>query len=198
LTREAEARGADATLSIVPYYNRPTQAGLLAHFKAIAQSTGLPIILYDVPCRTACSLADETIVRLAESPQFMGLKDATGDIIRPARLRSLVGNRLLSGDDATALAFFVQGNPAGQYDVALVDWRRRTFNALETTLDWLVDFLSPAGVVVWVDPLKLAARQDLRSALERRGFVIEAGTVHHYGSAVSARRREMNPMPKAA
>jgi len=111
LTGDAEARGADAILSIVPYYNKPTQAGLLAHFKAIAQSTGLPIILYDVPCRTACSLADETIVRLAEMPQFMGLKDATGDITRPARLRPLVGKdfRLLSGDDATGLAFFAQG-----------------------------------------------------------------------------------------
>jgi 4-hydroxy-tetrahydrodipicolinate synthase len=111
LTRDAEARGADAVLSIVPYYNKPTQAGLLAHFKAIAQSTGLPIILYDVPSRTACSLADETVVRLAENPQFIGLKDATGDITRPARLRSLVGKdfRLLSGDDATALAFFAQG-----------------------------------------------------------------------------------------
>ena len=95
----------------MPYYNKPTQTGLLEHFKAIAQSTGLPIILYDVPCRTACSLADETVVRLAENPQFMGLKDATGDITRPARLRSLVGKdfRLLSGDDATALAFFAQG-----------------------------------------------------------------------------------------
>jgi 4-hydroxy-tetrahydrodipicolinate synthase len=111
LTRDAEARGADAILSIVPYYNKPTQAGLLGHFKAIAQSTGLPIILYDVPSRTACSLADETVARLAEIPQFMGLKDATGDITRPVRLRSLVGKdfRLLSGDDATALAFFAQG-----------------------------------------------------------------------------------------
>ena len=111
LTRYAEARGADAILSIVPYYNKPTQTGLLEHFKAIAQSTGLPIILYDVPCRTACSLADETVVRLAENPQFVGLKDATGDITRPARLRSLVGKdfRLLSGDDATAFAFFAQG-----------------------------------------------------------------------------------------
>jgi 4-hydroxy-tetrahydrodipicolinate synthase len=71
----------------------------------------LPIILYDVPSRTACSLADETVVRLTEMPQFMGLKDATGDITRPARLRPLVGKdfRLLSGDDATALAFFAQG-----------------------------------------------------------------------------------------
>jgi len=111
LTRDAEAHGADAILSVVPYYNKPTQVGLLAHFRAVAQSTGLPIILYDVPSRTACGLADETVVRLAEMPQFIGLKDATGDVTRPGRLRSLVGPdyRLLSGDDATALAFFAQG-----------------------------------------------------------------------------------------
>jgi 4-hydroxy-tetrahydrodipicolinate synthase len=111
LTRDAEERGADAILSVVPYYNKPTQAGLLAHFRSVAQSTGLPILLYDVPSRTACGLTDETVVRLAEMPQFIGLKDATGDITRPGRLRSLVGPdfRLLSGDDATALAFFAQG-----------------------------------------------------------------------------------------
>jgi 4-hydroxy-tetrahydrodipicolinate synthase len=111
LTRDAEARGADAVLSVVPYYNKPTQAGLYAHFQAVAQATGLPIILYDVPSRTACGLADDTIARLAETPQFIGLKDATGDAARPARLRSRVGPafRLLSGDDATALAFLAQG-----------------------------------------------------------------------------------------
>lgn len=111
LTRHAEAAGADAVLSVVPYYNKPTQAGLDAHFNCIAQSTGLPIILYDVPSRTGCALADETIARLAELPQFIGLKDATGDTTRPLRLRRLVGTefRLLSGDDATALAFLAHG-----------------------------------------------------------------------------------------
>ena len=74
LTKDAEAAGADAVLSVVPYYNKPTQGGLNAHFSAIAQSTGLPIILYDVPSRTACGLADETVARLAERSQFIGLK----------------------------------------------------------------------------------------------------------------------------
>jgi 4-hydroxy-tetrahydrodipicolinate synthase len=113
-TKDAEASGADAVLSVVPYYNRPTQAGLFAHFSEIAASTGLPIILYDVPTRTACSLADETIARLAELPQIAGLKDATGDPSRVARLRMLVGTdfRLLSGDDATALSFVTQGGMA--------------------------------------------------------------------------------------
>jgi 4-hydroxy-tetrahydrodipicolinate synthase len=69
LTRTAEACGADAVLSVVPYYNKPTQAGLHAHFRSIAQSTALPIILHDVPSRTTCGLADETIARLREVPQ---------------------------------------------------------------------------------------------------------------------------------
>jgi hypothetical protein len=91
------------------------------------------------------------------------------------------------------------GHPAGQYDVALVDWRRRTFKTLEVALDWLVEFLGPAGVVVvWVDPQKAAANETLRLALEQRGFVIESGTVHECGCAVSARRRDMHAMRKAA
>jgi 4-hydroxy-tetrahydrodipicolinate synthase len=111
LTKDAEAAGADAVLSVVPYYNKPTQAGLRAHFETIARSTGLPVILYDVPSRTVCGLADETVAHLAELPQVIGLKDATGDAARPARLRPLVGAdfRLLSGDDATALGFIALG-----------------------------------------------------------------------------------------
>ena len=111
LTKDAEAGGADAILSVVPYYNKPGQSGLYAHFRAIAESTGLPIILYDVPSRTACALADDTVARLADIPSIIGLKDATGDISRPARLRRQVGAefRLLTGDDATALGFLAQG-----------------------------------------------------------------------------------------
>jgi 4-hydroxy-tetrahydrodipicolinate synthase len=111
LSRDAEAAGADAVLSVVPYYNKPTQAGMYAHFRAVAESTGLPLILYDVPSRTVCGLADDTIARLAELPRCIGLKDATGDITRPLRLRPLLGPefRLLSGDDATALPFLAQG-----------------------------------------------------------------------------------------
>jgi hypothetical protein len=91
------------------------------------------------------------------------------------------------------------GRPAGQYDVALVDWRRRTLNALETTLDWLVNFLSPSGVlVVWVDAQKPAANQSLRASLEERGFVIEQGAVYECGCAISARRLQTYPMQKAA
>jgi 4-hydroxy-tetrahydrodipicolinate synthase len=111
LTGHAEAAGADAVLSVVPYYNKPMQAGIQAHFQAIADSTTLPVILHDVPSRTVRELSDDTLARLAESRRFIGVKDATGDLARPLRLRSLLptGFRLLSGDDATALAFLSLG-----------------------------------------------------------------------------------------
>src|SRR6202047_3722344 len=111
LARRAESAGADAMLSVVPYYNKPMQAGIYAHFRAIAASTALPIILHDIPSRTIRELSDDTLVRLAESRQFIGLRDATGDISRPMRLRPLLpsGFRLLSGDDATALGFIANG-----------------------------------------------------------------------------------------
>jgi 4-hydroxy-tetrahydrodipicolinate synthase len=111
LTRRAEAAGADAVLSVVPYYNKPMQTGIHAHFQTIADSTSLPIILHDIPSRTIRELSDDTLARLAESRQFIGLRDATGDITRPLRLRSLLrpGFRLLSGDDATGLAFLANG-----------------------------------------------------------------------------------------
>jgi 4-hydroxy-tetrahydrodipicolinate synthase len=111
LTRRAELAGADAVLSVVPYYNKPMQAGIEAHFQAIAASTALPIILHDIPSRTLRELSDDTLARLAQSKQFIGLRDGAGDISRPMRLRSRLppGFRLLSGDDATALAYVANG-----------------------------------------------------------------------------------------
>jgi 4-hydroxy-tetrahydrodipicolinate synthase len=95
----------------VPYYNKPIQAGLYAHFRAIADATDLPIILHDIPSRTMRELSDDTLARLAQSEQFVGLRDGTADVARPMRLRSLVPSRfrLLSGDDTTALAFIAGG-----------------------------------------------------------------------------------------
>jgi 4-hydroxy-tetrahydrodipicolinate synthase len=88
-----------------------TQSGIRAHFQAIAEQTTLPIILHDIPSRTVRELADETLARLAQSRQFIGLRDSTGDVGRPMRLSSLVppGFRLLAGDDATALAVIANG-----------------------------------------------------------------------------------------
>src|SRR5271168_3675084 len=111
LARRAEAAGADAVLSVVPYYNKPMQAGIGAHFRAIADSTALPVILHDIPARTVRELSDATVSSLSQSRQFIGLRDATGDLARPLRLRTMLpsGFRLLSADDMTALAFLASG-----------------------------------------------------------------------------------------
>jgi 4-hydroxy-tetrahydrodipicolinate synthase len=111
LTQRAEAEGAAVVLSVVPYYNKPMQAGIHAHFRAIAISTALPIILHDVPSRTMREISDDTLLRLADSRHFIGLTDGSGDIARPFRLQSRLpaGFRLLSGDDATALPFIANG-----------------------------------------------------------------------------------------
>jgi len=111
LTTEAEAAGADAVLSVVPYYNNPMQAGILAHFRAIAGSTSLPIILHDVSARTIREMSDETIVQLSESKQFIGLKDSAGSVARLFRLKSSLppAFRLLSGNDTTTMAYLASG-----------------------------------------------------------------------------------------
>ena len=92
-------------------YLKPSQAGMMVHFRTIHDAVGLPIILYDVPARTACALDDVTVRRLAELPRIVGLKDATGDIPRVARLRRRLGTEflLLSGDDASQAAFRMAG-----------------------------------------------------------------------------------------
>lgn len=111
LTRDAERLGADVILSVVPYYNKPSQAGMIAHFEAIARSTQLPIILHDNPARCAVGLSDATLAHLAQRDQFIGLLDSTGDVTRAARLRAMTrpGFQLLSGHDATALAYLSLG-----------------------------------------------------------------------------------------
>lgn len=111
LTRCAQEAGADAALLVTPYYNKPTQEGLYLHYKMIAESVDIPQILYNVPSRTACDLAVETVARLAPFPNIIGLKEATGDIARVDALRKLCGEdfALYSGDDATGRAFMLAG-----------------------------------------------------------------------------------------
>jgi 4-hydroxy-tetrahydrodipicolinate synthase len=120
LARRAEAAGADAVMAVVPAYNKPMQEGMLAHFRAIAGSTGLPVILHDAPTRTLRPLADETLLRLVDSRQFAGLRDGSGDITRPMRLNRLLpaGFRLLSGDDSTAFGFIASGGDGAISEVA--------------------------------------------------------------------------------
>ena len=113
LTRYAKEVGADACLSVVPYYNKPTQEGLYRHFRAVAEATDLPVILYNVPSRTVADLANATVLRLAEIPNIAGLKDATSDLTRPVELRRRLPARrefgLYSGNDDTGLAHMLVG-----------------------------------------------------------------------------------------
>jgi len=111
LTRAAEAAGANALLHVTPYYNRPSQEGLFRHFEAVAKATKLPVILYNVPSRTACDLLTETVVRLADVDNIVGVKDATGNLVRGSELIARVGDRIavLSGDDGTAFPLYAVG-----------------------------------------------------------------------------------------
>ncbi len=111
LAVSAEQAGAQALLSATPAYLKPTQAGVIAHFRAIHDAVGIPLILYDVPSRTACPPNDLSIKRLTSLPRIVGLKDATGEVARVARLRRRVGREflLLSGDDGTQSAFRAVG-----------------------------------------------------------------------------------------
>ena len=111
LTEAATKAGANLILSVAPYYNKPPQAGLLAHFRAVADSTDLPIILYNVPGRTVTDIADDTTLELAEVTNIAGIKDATGDL---ARAQYLLENRpegfaIYSGDDPTAMELCLLG-----------------------------------------------------------------------------------------
>jgi 4-hydroxy-tetrahydrodipicolinate synthase len=111
LARFARQAGADAHLSVVPYYNKPTQEGLFQHFKAISEAVDLPMILYNVPGRTVADLATETTLRLAQLPGIVGIKDATGNIERGSDLlqRAPAGFSVFSGDDASAIALMLLG-----------------------------------------------------------------------------------------
>ncbi|MBK1617629.1 4-hydroxy-tetrahydrodipicolinate synthase [Lamprobacter modestohalophilus] len=111
LTQCAADTGADAALLVTPYYNKPTQAGLIAHYRCIADAVDIPQILYNVPGRTACDLLPATACELASHPRIIGIKDATGDLTRVAELRAGCGPdfAIYSGDDATGCELMLQG-----------------------------------------------------------------------------------------
>ncbi|SFN10753.1 4-hydroxy-tetrahydrodipicolinate synthase [Formivibrio citricus] len=111
LAQRAKDIGANYSLSVVPYYNKPGQEGLYQHFKAIAEAVDIPTILYNVPGRTAADLSNDTVLRLAELPNIVGIKDATGNLDRAVDLVSRVPSdfALYSGDDATTMAFILLG-----------------------------------------------------------------------------------------
>jgi 4-hydroxy-tetrahydrodipicolinate synthase len=111
LTRHAKRAGADAALVVTPYYNKPTQEGLYAHYRAIHDAVDLPLIVYNIPGRSVVDMTPETMGRLARLPNVVGVKDATADIVRPLLTHAACGEgfRQLSGEDANALAFLAHG-----------------------------------------------------------------------------------------
>ena len=111
LAQHAERAGADALLMVTPYYNKPTQAGLYAHFKAINDAVGLPIIIYNIPSRSVIDMSVATMAQLAKLEHIAGVKDATNDLARPLETAAACGSDfvLLSGEDATILAFLANG-----------------------------------------------------------------------------------------
>ena len=111
LARQAEKDGADGLLIVTPYYNKPTQEGLYAHFRAIAEATGLPIIIYNIPGRSVIDMTTETMARLFEIKNIVGVKDATANVARVSAQRAKMGPEFiqLSGEDATAIGFMAHG-----------------------------------------------------------------------------------------
>jgi 4-hydroxy-tetrahydrodipicolinate synthase len=111
LTRRAKDVGADAVLSVAPYYNKPTQEGLYRHFAAVAEAVDIPILLYNIPGRSVVEMSVETIARLSKIANIIGVKDATNNLARPSRERLACGRnwRPISGEDITALGFMAHG-----------------------------------------------------------------------------------------
>src|ERR1700694_1009175 len=111
LTKFAKKAGASYSLSVVPYYNKPTQEGLYRHFKAIAEAADIPVILYNVPGRTVADLQNDTVIRLAQVPNIVGIKEATSSVERVQDLMKRVrkGFLVFSGDDVTALSYMLLG-----------------------------------------------------------------------------------------
>ena len=109
--KHACAAGADGLLVVTPYYNKPTQSGLLAHYNALIENSNKPIIIYDIPGRSVIMMNDNTMAELAKSELIIGVKDATADLARPTRLQNLIGEDFiqLSGEDGTALAYLAAG-----------------------------------------------------------------------------------------
>jgi 4-hydroxy-tetrahydrodipicolinate synthase len=130
LAVQAEKLGADGLLVVTPYYNKPTQAGVAAHFEAVAEASGLPVMLYDIPGRAGIAIAEATYRRVAAHDRIVAVKDAVGDLSRGVRIMSETGLALYSGDDVLNLAWLthgacgivsVVGHVAGQRYAAMVD-----------------------------------------------------------------------------
>jgi len=169
LTRHAAEAGADAALVVTPYYNKPTQEGLYQHFKAISEATDIPILIYNIPGRSIVDMSVETMARVAKLPNIVGVKDATADLVRPAKTRATIGRAFaqLSGEDATVVPFLAQGghgcisvtsNVAPRACADLHEaWRRRDLDAVVRINDRLMPLHQALFIEASPGPVKYAA-----------------------------------------
>jgi 4-hydroxy-tetrahydrodipicolinate synthase len=180
LTRHAKQAGAAAALVVTPYYNKPTQEGLFRHYRAIAESVDLPIIIYNIPPRSVIDMSVETMARLAKLPNIIGVKDATADLTRPIRTRLAVGNDFcqLSGEDGTAVPFLAAGGHGCISVTANVApalcaemqgaWRRGDLATVMTLQDKLMPLHGALFCESNPGPVKYAASLLGRSSAETR------------------------------
>ena len=169
LTRHAKQAGADAALVVTPYYNKPTQEGLYQHYKAIHDAVEIPIVIYNIPGRCIVDMSVETMARLAELPNIVGVKDATADLTRPAKTKAAIGKDFaqLSGEDATIVPFLAQGghgcisvttNVAPRLCADLhAAWRKRDFDVVERINDRLMPLHQALFIESSPAPVKYAA-----------------------------------------
>jgi 4-hydroxy-tetrahydrodipicolinate synthase len=169
LIRHAERVGADAALVVTPYYNKPTQRGLIAHYTAMHDASNLPIIIYNIPGRSVIDMTPETMGELAKLPRIIGVKDATGDVVRVNRQRETCGPKFiqLSGEDASALGFNLHGG-VGCISVTANVAPRLCAEFQEATLnhDWkkaraLQDRLMPLHTAIFLEPGVVGAKTGL-------------------------------------
>ena len=160
LARHAESAGADAVLVVTPYYNKPTQAGLYEHFRAVNDAIGIPIFIYNIPPRSVVDMSVDTMKRLSELPNIVGVKDATGDVGRVSRQRHTIGPDFiqLSGEDMTALAAMAAGGH-GCISVTANIAPELCSELMEATFkgDWahalrLQDRLTPLHAAIFAEP----------------------------------------------
>ena len=169
LTRLAKQAGADAVLSVTPYYNKPTQEGLYQHYKAIHDAAEIPIFIYNIPGRSVVDMSVATMARLAKLPNIVGVKDATADLTRPLRTRVEIGPEFcqLSGEDATVVGFLAQGghgcitvtgNVAPAQSAQLhAAWQSKDWAAVERLRDQLMPLHHAMFLEASPAPVKYAA-----------------------------------------
>ncbi len=169
LTRHAKEAGVDAALVVMPYYNKPTQEGLYQHYKAIHDAVEIPILIYNIPGRSVVDMSVETMARLAELTNIVGVKDATADLTRPAKTKAAIGKDFaqLSGEDATVVPFLAQGghgcisvtaNVAPRQCADLHEaWQRGDLKTVERINDRLMPLHEALFVESSPGPVKYAA-----------------------------------------